>query len=136
MSGSSEPVLFSLLPEVFGSVDHFYSESELRKNIGGVIKSEEESFLSLLPVGCEYLESHLKNLKLGQQLSGEFVFHLNDAFGFPVDLTAQICDERGLGIDMDGVRNAQQRHREISRVKVDLPVFGRVCSLTFVFSGE
>jgi alanyl-tRNA synthetase len=120
MSGATEPILHSLLLEVFLSVDHFYEDVERRANVSGVIRSEEESFLALLPVGCDYLESHLKQIDPNKKvLAGDLVFQLNDAFGFPVDLTAQICEERGVQIDMDGVKAAQERHRNVSRSKVD-----------------
>ncbi len=115
LSGGKEPILSLLIPEVFDSVDHHYAELENR-NISGILKSEEESFLSLLPTGCEYLERHLSKLGAGEKLSGDLIFQLNDAFGFPVDLTAQICEEKGIAADLEGARIAQEKHRLISRV--------------------
>ena len=119
LGGVNVPLLSDLVELVFASVDHSYPELEQRSSsVARVIRSEEESFLSLLPVGTQYLERQLARLAPGAVLDGAFVFELNDCFGFPVDLTAQICGERGVQIDLDGVRAAQERHRVVSKVKV------------------
>jgi alanyl-tRNA synthetase len=89
---------------------------ELRKNkqrVTAVLRQEEERFAETLENGMHVLESALAS---GEKLlDGETAFRLYDTFGFPVDLTADICRERGVMLDMAGFEAAMQAQRERAR---------------------
>ncbi|MCC7135604.1 MAG: alanine--tRNA ligase [Nitrosomonas sp.] len=78
-----------------------------------VLKQEEERFAETLENGMQILEAELAKEK--KQLAGEVVFRLYDTFGFPVDLTADIARERGIGIDQTGFEAAMMQQRERAR---------------------
>lgn len=73
---------------------------EKRDFIVSVIKAEEESFAKTIDTGLSVLEDMLKNLA-GTCLSGEDAFLLSDTYGFPIDLTKELLEERGLTVDED-----------------------------------
>lgn len=77
-----------------------------------VLKTEEDQFAKTLERGLALLDEELANLT-GDTLEGETVFRLYDTFGFPSDLTADVCRERGIKTDEAGFQYAmeQQRHR-------------------------
>ena len=81
--------------------------------VKAVLKQEEERFSETLEHGMALLEQVLVDgLK---QLDGETAFKLYDTYGFPVDLTADVCRERGLSVDEDGFEAAMARQREQAR---------------------
>ena len=88
-----------------------------------VILKEEEQFAKTLAQGLRLLSGELEPLKLGDTLSGEAVFKLYDTYGFPIDLTADIARERGIGIDENGFDKCMQeqrvRAREAGKFDVD-----------------
>ena len=65
-----------------------------------VLQQEEERFFKTIATGMELLESALAGG--AKQIDGETAFKLHDTFGFPVDLTADVCRERGLTVDEAG----------------------------------
>jgi len=79
-----------------------------------VLKSEEEQFAKTLERGLALLDDELENLQ-GDTLDGETVFRLYDTFGFPVDLTADVCRERNLKIDEEGFERAMELQRQRAR---------------------
>ena len=82
-----------------------------------VLKAEEERFAETIEHGMTILESALGALAQthGKVLDGETVFKLYDTYGFPVDLTADVCRERELTIDEAGFEQAMNRQRETAR---------------------
>ncbi|MGA1394660.1 MAG: alanine--tRNA ligase [Burkholderiaceae bacterium] len=87
-----------------------FSEQE---RVKAVLKQEEERFSETLEHGMALLEQVLvEGLK---QLDGETAFKLYDTYGFPIDLTADVCRERGLSVDEDGFETAMARQREQAR---------------------
>jgi len=81
--------------------------------VADVLKQEEERFAETLENGMAVLESALAS---GEHLlDGDTVFRLYDTFGFPVDLTADICRERGVRIDMAGFEAAMDEQRNRAR---------------------
>src|SRR5260221_12453906 len=89
-----------------------------KERVADVLKQEEERFAETLENGMGVLESALAS---GEKLlDGDTVFRLYDTFGFPVDLTADICRERGVMIDMAGFEAAMapqgSRARAASKV--------------------
>ncbi|MEX2257569.1 MAG: alanine--tRNA ligase [Woeseia sp.] len=83
-----------------------------RAHVEKVLAREESRFAETLDQGMEILESAMAELK-GTEIPGDVVFRLYDTYGFPVDLTADIARERGLGIDQAGfdVEMGAQRDR-------------------------
>ena len=79
-----------------------------------VLLQEEERFAETLDQGLKIFETAVANLA-GKTIPGEVAFKLNDTYGFPVDLTADIARERGLGLDMEGYETALTVQRERAR---------------------
>ncbi|MGD8843498.1 MAG: alanine--tRNA ligase, partial [Gammaproteobacteria bacterium] len=79
-----------------------------------VLEQEEERFAETLDNGMKMLEEAIDNLH-GDVIPGETVFRLYDTYGFPVDLTADIARERGLGIDLAGFEAEMDAQRERAR---------------------
>ena len=79
-----------------------------------VLKNEEERFAETLEQGLRIFEHAVAELG-GRTIPGDVAFKLNDTYGFPVDLTADIARERGLAIDMAGYEAAMEAQRERAR---------------------
>jgi alanyl-tRNA synthetase len=79
-----------------------------------VLAQEEERFYETLEHGLRLLEHDIERLS-GKVIGGETVFRLYDTYGFPVDLTADIARERGLGLDLAGFEQAMAVQRERAR---------------------
>jgi alanyl-tRNA synthetase len=78
-----------------------------------VLRQEEERFFQTISNGMEILETALA--KGAKVLDGETAFRLHDTFGFPLDLTADVCRERSVGVDSDGFETAMQKQRDLAR---------------------
>ncbi|MFT5634191.1 MAG: alanyl-tRNA synthetase [Rubritalea sp.] len=101
--------LVDTLVSQFGTI---FPEVKARaKNIKKTLKTEEESFNRTLARGLARFEKELTSTK--DMLSGDFVFKLYDTFGFPVDLTEILCQQNGIGLDMDRFYTlmAEQKNR-------------------------
>ncbi len=84
------------------------------QRVTDVLKQEEERFFQTIANGMEILEA--RALAGGtKQIDGELAFKLHDTFGFPLDLTADVCRERGVTVDEAGFNAAMQRQREQAR---------------------
>ena len=79
------------------------------------VLAEEEQFFKTLDRGLGLLDEELSKLGSSKVLAGSVVFTLYDTFGFPVDLTRTICEERGLSLDEKGFEAAMEKQREESR---------------------
>ncbi|WP_413483629.1 alanine--tRNA ligase [Morganella psychrotolerans] len=79
-----------------------------------VLKSEEEQFARTLERGLQLLDDELASLK-GDTLSGEAAFRLYDTYGFPLDLTADVCRERNLKVDEAAFEVAMEEQRRRAR---------------------
>jgi len=112
--GQKQPFFHRLVADLDQAMGDAYPE--LRKEarrVADVLKQEEERFAETLENGMGVLESALAS---GEKLlDGETVFRLYDTYGFPVDLTADICRERGVRIDMAGFEAAMDGQRERAR---------------------
>ena len=107
-----------LVPDLTAEMGDAYPElKENQPRIKSVLSQEEERFFATIQHGMEILESELgRMLSSGVKLfSGETAFKLHDTFGFPLDLTADICRERGVGVDADAFDAAMARQREQAR---------------------
>ncbi|WP_290793033.1 alanine--tRNA ligase [Halomonas sp.] len=94
--------------------DAFPELREARHQIERVLLKEEEQFARTLEHGMGLLEEALANLD-GEVLPGETVFKLYDTYGFPYDLTADVCRERGVTLDEIGFERALEAQRERAR---------------------
>src|SRR3954451_9566351 len=114
--GQKEPFFHRLVPDLDRAMGDAYPELRQAKDkVADVLKQEEVQFAKTLENGMGVLESALAS---GEKLlDGETVFRLYDTFGFPVDLTADICRERGVMIDMAGFEAAMAQQRERARSK-------------------
>ncbi|WP_437215992.1 alanine--tRNA ligase [Pectobacterium sp. LFLA-215] len=134
MLGATDAFFYKLvapLIEVMGP-----AAEELKKQqsvVEQALKMEEEQFARTLERGLSLLDEEIKNLK-GDTLDGETAFRLYDTYGFPVDLTADVCRERGLKVDEEGFEAAmtaqRQRAREASGFGVDYNSLIRVDETT------
>ncbi|MBZ9581293.1 alanine--tRNA ligase [Klebsiella quasivariicola] len=79
-----------------------------------VLKTEEEQFARTLERGLALLDEELAKLK-GDTLDGETAFRLYDTYGFPVDLTADVCRERNIKVDEAGFEAAMEEQRRRAR---------------------
>ncbi len=115
MLGAKETFFYKLvgpLVDVMGSAgDELKSQQAL---VEQVLKTEEEQFARTLERGLALLDEELANLK-GDTLDGETAFRLYDTYGFPVDLTADVCRERNLKVDEAGFEAAMEEQRRRAR---------------------
>ena len=112
-----EDVVMPGLVEVVAAVmgDHY---SELRENlelIKDVVGREEEQFRRTLATGSQILEEAVSYLSEGESLPGDVAFQLHDTFGFPVEVTEEILNERNLALDKEAFDLAMDEQRERAR---------------------
>src|SRR5437773_9366041 len=112
--GQTQPFFHRLVADLDKAMGEAYPELRNSKSkVAQVLKQEEERFAETLENGMGVLESALAS---GEKLlDSETVFKLYDTYGFPVDLTADICRERGVRIDMAGFEAAMEQQRERAR---------------------
>jgi alanyl-tRNA synthetase len=112
--GQKQPFFHRIVADLDRAMGAAYPElSAAKDRVAQVLKQEEERFAETLDNGMGVLESALAS---GDKLlDGDTVFKLYDTFGFPVDLTADICRERGVRIDMAGFEAAMEAQRERAR---------------------
>lgn len=79
------------------------------------LSKEEEKFSKTIENGLKEIEKVLKYVQ-GDKLNGKTAFRLYDTFGFPIEMTQEICKERGYGVDIEGYRNAFAEHQKKSQV--------------------
>jgi alanyl-tRNA synthetase len=85
-----------------------------RAMVEQVLRTEEDQFARTLERGLALLDEELARLK-GDTLDGETAFRLYDTYGFPLDLTADVCRERQLKVDEDGFERAMDEQRRRAR---------------------
>ena len=95
-----------------GSKDGYPELDEKRSFIINVISEEEEKFDKTINQGLEILDDMIASLGECKKLSGEDAFKLFDTFGFPVDLTKEILEEKGYTLDEEGYEKAAKEHKE------------------------
>src|SRR6202162_4179514 len=116
--GQKSPFFNELVPELSRLMGDAYPELPLKQDyVVGVLKAEEERFAETLEHGMKVLEGALADAdKAGaKMLPGETAFTLYDTFGFPFDLTADVCRERGFTVDQAGFDAAMEKQRERAR---------------------
>ncbi|MEY3974461.1 MAG: hypothetical protein RIS59_822, partial [Pseudomonadota bacterium] len=118
--GARKPFFHTLVSPLAEEMGEAYSELRRDKlRITEVLKQEEERFFQTIANGMEILEAALATVGRDgtKTIDGETAFKLHDTFGFPLDLTADVCRERGVLVDSAGFDAAMQRQREQARAK-------------------
>jgi len=112
--GARRPFFHTLVAPLADEMGDAYPELRRDKlRITDVLKQEEERFFQTIANGMEILEAALAGGT--RQIDGETAFKLHDTYGFPLDLTADVCRERGVTVDSAGFEAAMNRQREKAR---------------------
>ncbi|MFZ7283326.1 alanine--tRNA ligase [Avibacterium avium] len=110
--GAKDAFFYKLVPtlaEVMAEAGQEIKENQA--HIEKILRLEEEQFARTLERGLALLDDALSQVKDGV-LSGEVAFKLYDTFGFPLDLTADVCRERGITIDEAGFEREMEAQRQ------------------------
>jgi alanyl-tRNA synthetase len=126
--GQKTPFFHKLVPDLVAVMgDAYPSLAAQADRIMDVLRVEEERFYETLEVGMQILDEALALSTLGQAqdglssgqavkvLPGDVAFKLHDTFGFPLDLSADVCRERGLSVDEAGFKAAMERQKAQGR---------------------
>ncbi len=117
--------LTSYSEEVMRLMADVYPElTENKALILGILQAEEERFNGTLDAGEASLEAELAKLDEGADLPGEVAFKLHDTYGFPIDLTREICEAAGRGVDMDSFDRCMTEQRERARASANRDAWG------------
>jgi len=114
----NQPFLFEVAPVVVGLMKEVYPETYKEENrICQVILAEEKRFQETLNIGIQILDNLKEELKQKDKdkLIGRDAFKLYDTYGFPLELTRDILEEDGFGIEEDDFKNEMKIQRERSR---------------------
>ncbi len=107
--------MYKLVPVVAENMKDYYPYLlEKVEYIQRLVKAEEERFETTLNDGEKILQNVLQSTK-GNLLDGETAFKLYDTYGFPVELTKEIAQEKGFSIDNEGFDKCMQQQRERAR---------------------
>ncbi|MBW3991959.1 alanine--tRNA ligase [Neisseria meningitidis] len=112
--GQSKPFFHKLVADLIKEMGGAYPElKEKQAQIEEALKNEESRFAQTLETGMALLENAL--VKGGKTLGGEHIFKLYDTYGFPYDLTADICRERNIELDEAGFEREMEAQRTRAR---------------------
>ncbi|MDO4502416.1 MAG: alanine--tRNA ligase [Coriobacteriia bacterium] len=113
--GIEGPFLNEYVDEIVKLMGHVYPEVvDNRETIRVMIEAEENRFGKTLTQGQAFLEDALNTLE-GTVLPGDQAFKLHDTYGFPIEVTEEICEERGIAVDMDGFQSCMAEQKERAR---------------------
>ncbi len=111
--GIHKPFMYTLVPVVAEKYKEFYPEyMDKIEHISKMLKAEEEKFIVTLESGEALLREKLESKKV---LDGKDAFMLYDTFGFPLDLTKDICKEMGVEVDEKGFEKEMEAQKERAR---------------------
>jgi len=112
--GQKTPFFHKLVPDLVKLMGEAYpSLASQEKRITDILKAEEERFYETLEVGMQILDAALEGG--AKVLPGEVAFKLHDTYGFPLDLSADVCRERDLSVDEAGFTAAMERQKAQAR---------------------
>lgn len=112
--GQSKPFFHKLVADLVKEMGDAYPElKEKQAQIEEALKNEESRFAQTLETGMALLENALA--KDSKKLDGEIIFKLYDTYGFPYDLTADICRERNIELDEEGFEREMEAQRARAR---------------------
>ena len=114
--GQSGLFFHRLVPDLIQQMGEAYPELQVQQErIVQVLRQEEERFSVTLEHGMTILDGALADIPAGGTLDGQTLFTLYDTYGFPVDLTADICRELDVNVDLEGFDTAMERQRQQAR---------------------
>ncbi|MFL6626139.1 MAG: alanine--tRNA ligase [Vitreoscilla sp.] len=112
--GARTPFFHKLVAALAAEMGEAYPELRAAQaRVTEVLQQEEERFFKTIATGMELLESALAGG--AKQIDGETAFKLHDTFGFPVDLTGDVCRERGVTVDEAGFNRLLEEQKERGR---------------------
>jgi alanyl-tRNA synthetase len=112
--GQKTPFFHKIVPDLVAQMGQAYPNLKAHaQRVMEVLKVEEERFFETLENGMEILDAALAGgVKV---LPGDVAFKLHDTYGFPLDLSADVCRERGLTVDADGFNKAMEQQKAQAR---------------------
>ncbi|VWX62873.1 alanyl-tRNA synthetase [Burkholderiales bacterium 8X] len=112
--GQKKPFFHKLVPDLVELMGEAYPKLVAdRQRIVDTLKAEEERFFETLANGMEILDAALSGG--ATQLPGDVAFKLHDTYGFPLDLSADVCRERGVEVDAAGFAAAMEKQKAAGR---------------------
>ena len=120
--GQREAFLFKLIGAVVKQMGGAYQELiSNQAKIAEVLRLEEQNFVNTITEGIGLLEHELSKLQQNKnkQLSGDIAFKLYDTYGFPLDLTADICKEHNISIDTHGYEVCMEKQRQLAKASAN-----------------
>ncbi|OGK05788.1 MAG: alanine--tRNA ligase [Candidatus Riflebacteria bacterium GWC2_50_8] len=118
--GQEKPFLYQIVPTVAEVMSYYPEVRENTDHIVRIVRNEEERFLQTLKTGSDMLVEYIEQLKADKKemLAGERAFLLHDTYGFPLDLTREICMEEKIKVDEAGFNVELEKQRERGRANV------------------
>jgi alanyl-tRNA synthetase len=111
-----EPFVYQLVPTLVDSMSYVFPEIKNHQDhIQRVIKAEEEGFNATLDRGLEIFDSVIREIGHSRTFPGEDAFRLYDTYGFPVDLTQLMAEERGIKVDVGRFTELMEEQQNRSR---------------------
>jgi alanyl-tRNA synthetase len=112
--GCRSAFFYKIVPDLVGEMGEAYPDlAHAQARVMDVLKLEEDRFFETIENGMQILESELANKPT--VFNGDLAFKLHDTYGFPLDLTADVCRERGVSVDTAGFDAAMARQKEQAR---------------------
>ena len=138
--GIHEPFLSNLCDRVIDESGRAYPLLEQRRvMIKRVVNAEEQKFAATIDKGMGIIDEYIADMVISgsKVLDGAKAFKLHDTYGFPIDLTKEILDEKGYGVDEEGFAAEMQRQKELSRTEGEMEGAGwKDDSCELALSGE
>lgn len=114
--GARTAFFHRIVPDLAAVMGDAYPELVTAQNrVMDILRQEEERFFETIEHGMGILEAALKTIPAGGTFDGELAFKLHDTYGFPLDLTADICREANVGVDTASFDAAMQRQKSQAR---------------------
>ena len=111
--GINEPFMYRLIRVCADEYKDFYPNLEEKMElVSTMVLDEEKKFIKTLSTGEEILRQKMEGK---QTLEGSVIFLLYDTYGFPADMTKEICEENGVKADMDGFQKCMEEQKERAR---------------------
>jgi len=114
--GARTAFFHRIVPDLAAVMGDAYPELvKAQDRVMDILKQEEERFFETIEHGMGILEATLKTIPAGGTFDGELAFKLHDTYGFPLDLTADICREANVGVDTAAFDAAMARQKDQAR---------------------
>ncbi|MGA7595409.1 MAG: alanine--tRNA ligase [Gallionella sp.] len=112
------PFFYRLVPDLVAEMGEAFPElAKEQARVMKILRQEEERFFSTIEHGMAILETDLSEMKrLGNTIfNGATAFKLHDTFGFPLDLTQDVCREHGIAVDSVSFEAAMEQQKQLAR---------------------